>query len=235
MKAPSSTCLASRSAARQRGRERVGVGGADERAGAGEQLLARAVGDDPAVADDHELVGDRLDLVAAGARTGRRCRRGRRSRAAAARIQRMPSGSRPLAGSSRISTSGSPSSACASPSRWRMPSEYWRTRLRAADLSSPTSVSSSSTRSRVDAHHLRADGERLAAAAAGVLGAGVEQDADAAARVLQGVVVAARARSSCRRRARRARRASASWWSCRRRSVRGTRSRCRARSGTRRR
>ena len=112
------------------------------------------------------------------------------------RIQRMPSGSRPLAGSSRISTSGSPSSACASPSRWRMPSEYWRTRLRAADLSSPTSVSSSSTRCRVDAHHLRADRERLAAAAAGVLGAGVEQHADAAARVLQVVVVVRRARSS---------------------------------------
>ena len=34
------------------------------------------------------------------------------------RIQRMPSGSRPLAGSSRISTCGSPSIAAAMPSRW---------------------------------------------------------------------------------------------------------------------
>ncbi len=39
------------------------------------------------------------------------------------RIQRMPAGSRPLAGSSRISTWGSPIRAVAIPSRWRMPSE----------------------------------------------------------------------------------------------------------------
>ena len=39
------------------------------------------------------------------------------------RIQWMPSGSRPLAGSSRMSSRGSASSACAIPSRWRMPSE----------------------------------------------------------------------------------------------------------------
>ena len=39
------------------------------------------------------------------------------------RIQRMPSGSMPLAGSSRISTAGSPSSAVPMPRRWRMPSE----------------------------------------------------------------------------------------------------------------
>src|SRR5215210_5123164 len=62
------------------------------------------------------------------------------------RIQRMPSGSRPLAGSSRIRTSGSPSSAWAKPRRWRMPSEYWPTRWRAAVSSRPTSSSSASTR-----------------------------------------------------------------------------------------
>jgi hypothetical protein len=39
------------------------------------------------------------------------------------RIQLMPGGSRPLVGSSRISTSGSPSSAAAIASRWRMPIE----------------------------------------------------------------------------------------------------------------
>src|SRR5215210_6330150 len=58
----------------------------------------------------------------------------------------MPSGSRPLAGSSRIRTSGSPSSAWAKPRRWRMPSEYWPTRWRAAVSSRPTSSSSASTR-----------------------------------------------------------------------------------------
>src|SRR3954464_4038913 len=62
------------------------------------------------------------------------------------RIQRMPSGSRPLAGSSRIRTSGSPSSAWARPRRWRMPSEYLPTRRRAAVSSRPTSSSSASTR-----------------------------------------------------------------------------------------
>src|ERR1700760_3208989 len=62
------------------------------------------------------------------------------------RIQRMPSGSRPLAGSSSIRTSGSPSSAWAKPRRWRMPSEYLPTRRRAAVSSRPTSFSSASTR-----------------------------------------------------------------------------------------
>src|SRR4029450_12502617 len=48
------------------------------------------------------------------------------------RSQWTPSGSRPLAGSSRISTWGSPSRAVASPRRWRMPSEKPPTRRRAA-------------------------------------------------------------------------------------------------------
>ena len=39
------------------------------------------------------------------------------------RTQRMPSGSRPLTGSSKSSTWGSPRSAAAMPSRWPMPSE----------------------------------------------------------------------------------------------------------------
>ena len=38
-------------------------------------------------------------------------------------IQWMPAGSRPLAGSSRMSTWGSPSRACPMPRRCRMPSE----------------------------------------------------------------------------------------------------------------
>src|SRR5512132_2567307 len=48
------------------------------------------------------------------------------------RSQWTPSGSRPLAGSSRISTWGSPSRAVARPRRWRMPSEKPPTRRRAA-------------------------------------------------------------------------------------------------------
>ena len=63
------------------------------------------------------------------------------------RTQRMPCGSSPFSGSSRTRMSGSPSSADASPSRWRMPIEYFPTR-RPAACSSPTIASSSSTRPR---------------------------------------------------------------------------------------
>src|SRR5690606_19669206 len=61
------------------------------------------------------------------------------------RIHRIPSGSRPLNGSSSMSTGGSPSSAAAIPSRWRMPSEYPPARRRAT-ASSPTWPITSSTR-----------------------------------------------------------------------------------------
>ena len=47
----------------ERGHEGVVVGRAGERAGAGEQLVLGALGDDLAVADDDDLVGDALDLV----------------------------------------------------------------------------------------------------------------------------------------------------------------------------
>src|SRR4051812_33658928 len=61
------------------------------------------------------------------------------------RSQRMPWGSSPLAGSSRMSTRGSPSSVAARPSRWRIPSEYLPAR-RSAAWSSSTRRSTSSTR-----------------------------------------------------------------------------------------
>ena len=57
----------------------------------------------------------------------------------------MPSGSRPLEGSSSTSTSGSPSRAAARPRRCRMPMLYSPARLRAA-AGMPVSSSSSSTR-----------------------------------------------------------------------------------------
>ena len=61
------------------------------------------------------------------------------------RIQRMPSGSSPLTGSSSSSTGGSASSAAAMPSRCFMPSENSPVR-RAATDSSPVSSSTSLTR-----------------------------------------------------------------------------------------
>ena len=61
------------------------------------------------------------------------------------RTQRMPSGSRPFTGSSRISTSGSPSSAQARPRRWPIPSENLPA-LRPATSLRPTMPRTSSTR-----------------------------------------------------------------------------------------
>ncbi|KRC95336.1 hypothetical protein ASE41_05980 [Streptomyces sp. Root264] len=61
------------------------------------------------------------------------------------RTQRMPSGSRPLTGSSKSSTWGSPSRAAAMPSRWPMPREKPLERLRATSWR-PTTPSTSSTR-----------------------------------------------------------------------------------------
>ena len=61
------------------------------------------------------------------------------------RTQRMPSGSRPLTGSSKSSTWGSPSSAAAMPRRWPMPSEKPLERFLATSWR-PTTPSTSSTR-----------------------------------------------------------------------------------------
>ena len=61
------------------------------------------------------------------------------------RTQITPSGSRPLTGSSKIKTSGSPSSAAAIPRRWPMPREKPLTRLLATALR-PVNSSTSSTR-----------------------------------------------------------------------------------------
>ena len=61
------------------------------------------------------------------------------------RIHTIPSGSRPLTGSSNMSTGGSPSNAAAIPSRCRMPSERPPARRRDADAR-PTWSSTSFTR-----------------------------------------------------------------------------------------
>ena len=60
-------------------------------------------------------------------------------------IHKMPSGSRPLTGSSNISIFGSPSSVAAMPRRWLMPRENPLDRLRATSVR-PTSSSTSPTR-----------------------------------------------------------------------------------------
>ena len=82
-----------------------------------------------------------------------------------------------------------------------MPSEYWRTRLRAALLSRPTSVSSSSTRAVRTPIIWARDGQRLAAAAARVLGARRRAARRRAGPGWRARGRAARAPPSCRRRA----------------------------------
>ena len=142
------------------------------------------------------------------------------------RIQRMPSGSRPLAGSSRISTSGSPSSAWAMPSRWRMPSEYCLHALaRGARGRGRRGASSSSTRARCRRPWSRAESaERLARRVRPACWRRrVEQDADAAARVGELAVRGRRAPSRWPRVGLgEAARACAASSSCRRRWGRGS-------------
>ncbi len=81
----------------------------------------------------------------AGGWTGRPWCRPAFSSTSRSRISRMPRGSRPLVGSSRISSRGLRSSAAASPSRCRMPSEYALTG-RWSMPASPTRSSASPTR-----------------------------------------------------------------------------------------
>ena len=94
------------------------------------------------------------------------------------RIQRMPSGSSPLTGSSNISTCGSPSNAAAIPSRWDMPSEKPLIRLLGHRVDARSVSSTSSTRVRRDAVGLREREQVAARRATAVDVLGVEQRAD---------------------------------------------------------
>ena len=84
--------------------------------------LDRALLDQPTLTDHDEIVGHlrHLRQQVAAHSTVRPCEARCTS---TSRIQRMPSGSRPLAGSSSTTVCGSPSSTPASPRRCRMPSE----------------------------------------------------------------------------------------------------------------
>ena len=87
------------------------------------QVGERALVDDAPAVDDRDAVAQFLRPPAAGgSRAAPSCRR-RRGRRISARMSRIPAGSRPVAGSSRISSRGLRSSAAAMPRRWRMPCE----------------------------------------------------------------------------------------------------------------
>jgi hypothetical protein len=94
----------------ERSAERDAVGRPDQRPGAGQQLRARALRDDAPVADDTSRSAITSTSRSRWEESSTVPPRSATSRSRA-RIQRMPSGSSPLAGSSRISTCGSPSRA----------------------------------------------------------------------------------------------------------------------------
>ena len=104
----------------------------------------------------------------------------------------IPSGSRPLAGSSRISASGSPSRAAARPRRCFMPSEKAPARRSAAP------ARSTNRQHRVDARRVQPAGERAGArvrpgGAAWVAAGGLQRRADRAANLAVRVAVDERA------------------------------------------
>ena len=135
----------------------------------------------------------------------------------------MPWGSRPLAGSSRMRISGSPSSAVASCRRWRMPRENLPTRRRATSVR-PTSSRVSSTRRERDA---AGQGHRLQVVlgpAGRVEAGGLEGGAHVADRVVEVDVAPAAEGGRALGDRTPGRAACAAWWSCPSRWGRGTRS-----------
>ena len=140
------------------------------------------------------------------------------------RIQWMPSGSRPLTGSSSITVCGSPSSAEAMPSRWPMPSENSPARLR-RDLAQADEVDQLVDAAPRDAVRLREREQVVVGRAAGVDGARLEQRADLVQRRRVVAVVLAVHGDRRRPSARRGRGSGASSSTCPSRSARGSRSR----------
>ena len=113
------------------------------------------------------------------------------------RIQRMPSGSRPLAGSSRISTWGRRAARGRARAAGACRASTGLHALAGGALVEADAASAARRRASRSTPIIWArDGERLAAAAARVLGARVEQHADAPARVRRARGRAARAPSS---------------------------------------
>ena len=189
----------------------------------GEQVGHRGVRDQPAAADHEQVARGAFQLAhqVAGDEAPRGPRRPvRRNRP---RIHTMPSGSSPLTGSSSISTGGSPSSAAAMPSRWRMPRENPPTRLR-GHAGQADQVEHLVDPALGQAVAVRQPQQVVVRAPAGMHGRRVEQRADLGQRRRKRPVRPAADRRAARRRPRPARGSAAWWWTCRSRSGRRTRS-----------
>ncbi len=140
------------------------------------------------------------------------------------RIHKMPSGSSPFTGSSRINVPGSPSNADAMPSRWPMPSENPPARLPATSVR-PTRSMTSCTR-RLEMPVVAARASRWLRADRPVWIALLRATRRPRAAAPLGRRTAVR-RSSPTPRLERRGRAACAWSStCRPRSGRGSRSRC---------
>ena len=141
----------------------------------------------------------------------------RRSRV---RIHRMPSGSRPFTGSSHSRTGGSPSSAAASPRRWLMPSE--NAPARRGDVGQADRLQHLVDPPPADAVALRHAQQVVAGTAPAVHRAYLQHRPHLVQRAADLAVRRARSPSRCRHSAGPARRSSASWSTCPRRSGPGT-------------
>ena len=190
-------------------------------------VVDRPVRDDPAAADDDEVVGGERHLAHQVARTGRRCGPRAARYFTRVRTHSTPSGSRPL---TRLvedqRRAGRRAGRRRCPSRCPMPSENPPTRRSATarepghldDLVDPRGAGCRASRRARAGGCGRCDRR--------VHGLGLEQRADlGAAGVVLGVGAAVDG-DACRPSAGRARRSCASSWTCRPRSGRGTRSPC---------
>ena len=156
----------------------------DRALGAGlDEVVDALVPDEPAPADDDEVVGGERHLAheMAGHQDGSPLG-GQRPHQGADPDDAL--GSSPLTGSSNISTAGSPSRAAAMPSRWPMPSENPLARRRATD-SRPTISSTSFDPPSRDAVALGQAQQMVVGAAPAVHGLGVEKGPDLAQRSRQ--------------------------------------------------
>ena len=173
--------------------ERLGVARTDQRPGRREQLGLAALGDDLAVADHDEVVGDHLDLAQQV--------RGEQHRAGAVGevAQQLahpedPLGIEPVGGlvedqDARLADQRLGDAEALAHAERVVADALLRRVRRQADALEQLGHAAA-----VDAEHVGRQAQHLAAAAAGVLGGGVEQHADLAAGVGELAVARCRAR-----------------------------------------
>ena len=160
---------------------------AHDHAGRGEQLGHAALGDDLSAADDDELVGHRLDLAqqVRGEQDGAR---------AVGEVAQQPAHPRDALGIEAVGRLVEDQHARVAEQRLGDPEPLAHAErvgahaLLGGRLREPDVLHQLVDAPALDAEHLRGQRQRLAAAAAGVLGGGVQQHADLAAGVGQAAV-----------------------------------------------